>query len=225
MTTQYKICKCKYLSFNKSIDTINKTDDTVILNGELDEMINKINECDKTKLITFIIDAKSPAFNDIVFKFDEDKKKLDSGNIKQDVMSGISLGSSNILDAIQLKEFAINPGRKTSGINSIHQNQNHDVIDALATNGLLYSPKIISEYSIGKILIEMNKLNSFKLYIIHPSLKADVFDGIAPCSYNVPRYNVGEGEILSVFFRYISLLYFGYMSVYDNDDLERNYDI
>lgn len=222
MTTYYKICKCKYLSFNKSIETIENYKNYVLLNGELDEMIDKINN---SKNDTFIVDATSPAFNDIKFKFDEDKKNLSSDGIKQDIMSGISLGSSNMLDAIQSKEFAINPGRKTSGIISIHQNQNHDVIDAIASNGLLCSPKVMSEYSIGKLLLSLNKLTSFKIYIVHPSLKVDVLDGIFPSSYNVPRYAVGQGEILSVFFRYITILFFGYMSVYDNIDLERNYDI
>ena len=107
----------------------------------------------------------------------------------------------------------------------MHPNQNHEVIDAIASNGLLYSPEVMSKYSIGKILINISRLNDFSIYIIHPSLKVDILDGIYPSSYNIPRYSVGEGEILSVFFRYISLLFYGYMSVYDNVDLERNYDI
>ena len=226
MTTYYEISKCKYLSFNKSIETIKlKNPDAKTIKIENDFNIDSLTELNENETYNFIIDATANIFNDIVFKYDENKEKLDSSSIKQDVLSGCSLGSSNILDAIQLKEFAINPGRKTSGIQSLHPNQNHEVIDAIASNGLLYSPEVMSKYSIGKILINISRLNDFSIYIIHPSLKVDILDGIYPSSYNIPRYSVGEGEILSVFFRYISLLFYGYMSVYDNVDLERNYDI
>lgn len=203
------------------IDTYISTFKTEIIIGAIDDFINShIN-----LPVDIIINAESEMFNDIKFIYDHDKENLNSKNLKQEVLSGCSLGSSSMLDAIQAKEFAINPGRKGSGIQSLHHNQNHEIIDAIAINGLLYSPNVISEYSVGKLLIKLSDLNEFYIYIVHSALSVDVFDGIMPYSYNIPRYLIGKGEILSVFFRYISLLFFGYMSVYDNVDIERNYDI
>lgn len=231
MTSYYECVKCKYLSFNKTFKSIKyrvKCDCLLINDSNTDtsfENVKTFIDDHSHQPVNVVIDATSKLFNDIKFTFDENKEKLDSSNVRQEVLSGCSLGSSSILDAIQAKEFAINPGRKTSGIQSIHPNQNHDVIDAIASNGLLYSPNIITEYSIGKLLTLLTNLDEFYIYIVHPALTVNVFDGISPYSYNVPRYAVGEGEILSVFFRYISLIFFGYMSVYDNVDIERNYDI
>ena len=230
MTTYYEVCKCKLISFNKSFNTItlgpnNKDYEILKIDDSINqEQIDEFIEEHVNVPINIIVDATSKLFNDIKFNYDESKEKLDSSTIKE-VLSGCSLGSSLMLDAIQAKEFAINPGKKNAGIPQLHQNQNHDVIDAIASNGLLRSPGIMSEYSVGKLLIKFTKLTEFYIYIVHPSLTVDVLDGISPYSYTIPRYSIGEGEILSVFFRYLSLLFYGYMSVYDNVDIERNYDI
>ena len=227
MTTYYDVCKCKLISFNKAMKDvkISEGDKIFISNNTSDNEIEQFINEHINEHVNIIIDAKSEKFNDIKFTFDESKEKLDSSTVKQEVLSGCSLGSSSILDAIQAKEFAINPGRKTSGIQSLHPSQNHDVIDAIASNGLLYSPGAMSEYSVGKLLLQFTRLNDFNIYIIHDALTVNVLDGTMPYSYTIPRYSVGDGEILSVFFRYISLIFFGYMSVYDAVDIERNYDI
>ena len=226
MTTYYEVSKCKLISFNKSESTIHFKNN--YQNFKIDDNYNpsKLDEIiEENKPINIVIFAESKIFDDIKFIVDESKEKLDSSTVRQDVLSGCSLGSSSILDAIQAKEFAINPGRKTSGIQTISTNQNHDVIDAIAVNGLLYSPEPMINYSVGKILTKLSGLDEFYIYIVHSSLTVDVFDGIMPYSYSTPNYKVGEGEILTVFFRYISLLFFGYLSVYDSVDTERNYDI
>ena len=175
-----------------------------------------------TDIKTIIIDAESNIFSDIEFKVDNTKIEVNSETLKQDVMSGISLGNSVMLDAIADQKFVILPGRKTGGIKN-NLNQNHDCIDAIASNGLLSSPKVMTEYSIGKILNEISNNHNLKelnLYIIHSALKVDKLNGNGINTYNIPRYAVGRGEILSVFFRYIALLFFPYLSVWNslNDD-------
>lgn len=224
MTTYYSVSKCKYMCFTKHKPQLN---DMNYLSGDLNNMIHIIHGLidDDTKTHNIVIDAESDAFKDIVFNFDESKMKINSETLKQDILGGGLLGSSTMLDALSDGVFSITPGRKAANIPVSHPSQNHDVIDAMASNGLLSSPKVISEYSIGKLLTEISKLNAFNIYIIHSALKVDKFDGSYPSMYCIPRYSVGEGEVLSVFFRYISLIFFGYLSVFDSNDTERKYDI
>ena len=175
--------------------------------------------------IDVIINAENPIFSDIVFSIDKSKVKLNSQNIKQNIMSGATLGSSNMLDAINEQKFAVVLGRKTANLRNL-QNQNHDCIDALVSNGLMGSPKIMSEYSVGKLLIRLSKLNQkMNFYIVHSALKVNSLSGYGISTYNVPRYSVGDGEILSVFFRYIAILFFPYLSITNSNDIDYKYDL
>lgn len=199
---------------------------------KLNEVINEIeslNGIDKNK-IDIVIYAENPIFSDIKFTIDKSKVKLTSRNIKQNIMSGATLGSSNMLDAISEQKFAVILGRKTANLRNL-QNQNHDCIDALVQNGLMGSPKIMTEYSIGKILNKLSKLNlnfnvqKFNFYIIHQALQVNNLEYNGILKYNVPVYSIGEGEILSVFFRYIAILFFPYLSITNISDDEYKYDL
>lgn len=232
MSIEYKIKRCNYICFVKSLDLIDESvkSESIILDGEnLSDMLTKINNSNVSNIKNIIVDSTSNVFNDIVFKFDDSNKGLNSGKVKQEVLSGISLGSSTMLDAIASGEFNIINGKKSAGLPLI-QNTNNEVLDALAMNGLINSPKIMSEYSVGKLLLcisnRVNELGTtFNIYIYHPSLKADKFDGYSPATFNVPRYTIGEGEILSVWFRYIALLFFGYFNIINDTNPEMKYDI
>lgn len=218
--------KITNLIFVKDYSKIDCHDDYYYIdkNKTLSEVLNSLEHITNHNII---IDAESDIFKDIEFKIDESKAMLPSEGLKQDVMSGISLGNSVMLDAIADQKFVILPGRKTSGIRN-NLNQNHECIDAIATNGLLSSPKVMSEYSIGKILnaISRSKLTGITMYIIHSALKVDVLSGSGISKYNVPAYIVGKGEILSVFFRYIAILFFPYLTVIDNDNDDNiKYDV
>ena len=198
-----------------------------IISSKLNEVINEIrnlknNKDDKN--MNLIINAENPIFSDIKFTIDKSKVKLNSQNIKQDIMSGATLGSSNMLDAISEQKFAVILGRKTANLRNL-QNQNHDCIDALVQNGLMGSPKIMSEYSVGKVLIELTKFDKLNLYIIHSALQVNSLEYNGISVYNVPRYIIGDGEILSVFFRYIAILFFPYLSITNISDTEYKYDL
>ena len=73
-------------------------------------------------------------------------------------------------------------------------------------------------------LIDRNPASKLDIWIVHPALKVNKLEGVG-VKYNTPRYAVGEGEILSVFFRYIALIFFPYMSIYAEDDIDHKYDI
>lgn len=248
MSIEYKIKRCNYICFIKSLDLIDASvmSNSVLLNNS-DTLNNMLDKLDKYFEVNFhetgskelsiesnnikniIVDSTSNVFKDIVFKFDDSNKGLNSGKVKQEILSGISLGSSTMLDAIASGEFNIINGKKSAGLPLI-QNTNNEILDALAMNGLINSPKIMSEYSIGKLLLRIsdivNKLDeTFNIYIYHPSLKADKFDGYSPATFNVPRYTIGEGEVLSVWFRYIALIFFGYFNIVNDTNPEMKYDI
>lgn len=240
MTTSYSVSKCKYICFCKHMPEnlkgiyINSDDlDFESLENKFREFSDNSEDVkdnsDNSDFINIIIDSTIPLFNDICFAVDEKKVEMNSATLKQDILAGGSLGSSQMLEAIASNKFVINAGRKGANISSVHINQNHDAIDAIASNGLLNSPTVLAANSVGKLLLLISKyFQSFKIYITSPYLKVDKFDGTVPSTYCVPRYAVGHGEILSVFFRYITLLFFGYSSVNtigDSLDHERMYDI
>lgn len=196
-----------------------------------DELINNIlpSISSLENIKTIIINAESPIFHDIEFSIDSDKVEINSKSVHQEPLSGISLGNSVMLDSLADQHFAILPGRQSSNIKS-NLNQNHECIDAIAANGLMSSPKIMSEYSIGKIINEISKnkkLKDLNIYIIHSALKSKLlsYPGISK-DYNIPCYAVGRGEILSVFFRYLAITFFPYMTVYDSvKNADYKYDI
>ena len=177
---------------------------------------------------TIIINAESPMFHDIEFSIPQDKVEINSESLRQDPLSGISLGNSVMLDSLMDQHFVILPGRKSSNIKS-NLNQNHECIDALAANGLMNSPKIMSEYSVGKLIDAISKnqnLNSLNIYIIHSALKVKLLNYNGISTINIPCYAVGKGEILSVFFRYLALTFFPYLAVYDaTENVDYKYDI
>jgi len=228
MTIYYEVSRVNSLTFVKNKSELNNDLSYFDLTTatDLNDILNQIkNISDST--INFLFDAESSIFKDIVFAVNDDKVKTNSESLKQDVMSGISLGSSSLLDAIYDDKFVIMPGRKTANLKN-NLNQNHECIDAIANNGLMGSPKSMINYSLGKILLEISnnkKIENMTFNIIHSSLKVNKLTGSGISSYNIPRYSVGDGEILSVFFRYIALLFFPYMVVYNTNDIDYKYDI
>jgi len=202
-----------------------------IIETKLNEVIENIKNIDISQFeqnIDVIINAENLIFSDIEFTVDKSKVKLNSQSIKQNIMSGATLGSSNMLDAINEQKFAVILGRKTANLRNL-QNQNHDCIDALIQNGLMGSPKVMNEYSIGKILIELSKLklqhHILNFYIVHSALQVNNLEYNGISQYNVPRYTVGEGEILSVFFRYIAILFFPYLTISNVSNIDYKYDL
>ena len=195
---------------------------------DFDNILNEISQFKENEIETIIINAESQVFHDIEFTIDSSKVEVNSESVRQDPLSGVSLGSSTMLDSLTDDKFVILPGRKSSNIKS-NLNQNHECIDAIATNGLMNSPKIMSEYSVGKLMeaISKNKnLKNLRIYIIHSALKVKILHYSGISTINIPCYAVGKGEILSVFFRYIAITFFSYMTVYDSsDNIDYKYDL
>ena len=199
-------------------------------NENLNDILTSISNLD-SNIKTFVINAESPIFNDIEFSIDSNKVEINSESVHQDPLSGISLGNSVMLDSLMDQHFVILPGRQSSNIKICGQNvnQNHECIDAIAKNGLMNSPKIMSEYSVGKLIeaiAKNKKLKDLNIYIVHSALKVKLLNYSGISSINIPCYAVGRGEILSVFYRYLAITFFPYMAVYhSNESVDYKYDI
>lgn len=229
MTIYYQESRITSITFAKSerdLSTLNIPSESTFYISDADSISDIQHLTSEIKNI--IINAESEIFNDIHFGFDDTKTEVNSESLHQDPMSGISLGNSVMLDSLTDNKFVILPGRKTSNIKS-NLNQNHECIDAIASNGLMSSPKIMSNYSVGKLILAIsdNKLlKDLNIYIIHSALKVNLLQGQGLTQYNIPRYAVGRGEILSVFYRYLALIFFPYMAVYDSiNNINYKYDI
>lgn len=219
MTTYYSVSKCKYFAFVRSEQYISETHSKNIFHyPEFPESTSEH--------FTLIVNALDDSFRDIVFEIDDKHTGEDSKNIKtQEVTSNAYLGSGNIINSFNKGTFVIIPGKKSASIQKLNQNQNNDVIDALAVNGLLTSPKPMVETSVGQLMNKLAKFESFDIIFVHPNLMTDRIEGIYPSISTVPPFEVGKGEILSVFFRYLCLRFFGYTAIHDETNRETLYDI
>ena len=230
LSTKIENCEARnhIIEINNTISDIKKQ-----INAQADIELQKIidnilNLQNAESLKTIIINAESSIFHDIEFSIDSNKVEINSQSVHQEPLSGISLGNSVMLDSLMEQHFVILPGRKSSNIKS-NLNQNHGCIDAIAINGLMNSPKIMSEYSVGKLInaISKNKkLKNLDIYIIHSALKVNIITYHGLSDVNIPCYAIGKGEILSVFFRYLALTFFPYMTICDSSEsVDYKYDI
>ena len=237
MTIYYQESRIQSINFAvseyalKNFDISFPPDTLKIINSDSElELNNIIEEISKypESIKNIIINAESPIFNDISFSVDSNKLEVNSESVHQEPMSGISLGNSAMLDSLTDNKFVILPGRKTSNIKS-NLNQNHECIDAIAANGLMSSPNVMSKYSVGRIILAISNnknLKDLNIYIIHSALKVKLLQGQGLSTNNIPRYAVGRGEILSVFYRYLAIIFFPYMTVYDSiNNINYKYDI
>jgi hypothetical protein len=135
------------------------------------------------------------------------------------------LGASKNLDAFSNNAFTVVAGKKNCGIQALHPNQNHDILDSIARNGVLVYPRPALSFSVGKLMDAISKFRSFNIVVIHPELIFNARCASYPCEYIEPVYEVGKGEITSLFYRLIASSFFGYMSVYDESNRERLYDL
>lgn len=224
MSTRYKFTKCKYIAFAK-------TEEEWLSNFKTsDPIYRSVEELSSvpfdSPVFNFVIHTEdehgNSNFPDIKFPKTEDEG-ISSKQIKtQDVKKDAMLGAGNNILAFSKHQFTVIAGKNTAGIASMHPKQNHGVVDVIAKNGILTAPK--ARNSIKDLFNVLNKYNAFNIVVICPHL-ISYFDGKYPTDYSRPSYIVGKGEITAVFFWYICLYFFGYSAVYDDTNIERNYDL
>lgn len=171
--------------------------------------------------------SSSSIFSDIEISIDKSDKNISTSLYKpdKDFLKKASLGKTTQLDAFSENKFAIIHTKKTAGIESKIRNQNHDVLDTLAINGVMKSPETKKPLSIYKLVRKLEKFDKFNIVFIHPSYEVRCMNAEYPCEQIIPAYRINEGEILAVVYRYIVVYFFGYCSIFTDSMLEWRYYI
>jgi hypothetical protein len=171
--------------------------------------------------------SPSPIFSDIEISIDINDKNISTSLYKpdKDLLKKASLGKTTQLDAFSENKFAIIHTKKRAGIENKVRNQNHDVLDSLAVNGVMKSPETKKPLSIYKLVRKLEKFDKFDIVFIHPSYEVRCMNAEYPCEQIIPAYRINEGEILAVIYRYIVIYFFGYCSIFTDSMLEWRYYI
>lgn len=170
------------------------------------------------------IETSTP-FSDIEVSVDKNDKNTSTSQYRadKDALKNAALGKATQLDAFSENKFAIIHTKKKAGIENIVRNQNHDVLDNLAVNGVMKAPDTSKPLSIYNLMIKLENFDSFDIIFIHPSYEVRCMSAEYPCEQIIPSYRIGEGEILAVAFRYIVIHFFGYCSIFTDSMLEWRY--
>lgn len=229
MSIYYEVSKCKYIAFIKNLKYLPekyKNQKNIYKLGFDDKDINYIKNINDEHF-TLIVNAESKLFSDVIFEINEEKigESSKKGNKTQDVCRDILLGGGQQLEAFSNNRFTIIPGKRHAGIQNLHTKQNHDIIDSLARNGLMVTPITSSQFSVGQLFNILMHKKSFDIIIVHSALEVSIRESNYPGEYVEPAYIIGKGEIMTVFYRYICLYFFGYLSVNDDEDRDKIYDI
>lgn len=179
----------------------------------------------KDKEIEYI--ASASEFSDIEISIDKNDKNTSTSMYRadKDALKKATLGRTTQLDAFSENKFAIIHTKKKAGIESKIRNQNHDVLDTLAINGVMKSPDTKVPLSIYRLVKQLEQFTNFNIVFIHPSYEIKSMNAEYPCEQIIPAYKINEGEILAVVYRYIVVYFFGYCSIFTDSMLEWRYYI
>lgn len=230
MSIYYEVSKCKYIAFIKNLkylpEKYKNQKNIYKLGFNNSDKLDQINDI-QDEHFTLIINSESNLFSDIIFEINEEKigESSKKGNKTQDVCRDVLLGGGQQLEAFSNNRFTIIPGKRHAGIQSLHPKQNHDIIDSLARNGLMVTPITSTQFSVGQLFNILMTKKNFDIIIVHSALEVSIRESNCPGDYVEPAYIIGKGEIVTVFYRYICLYFFGYLSVNSDEDRDRIYDI
>lgn len=231
MTIEYLVNKCKYIAFIEKAEYIDQLAKPMKNVLTLDQFIDLCDNSDDKykyfKHFTLLIDAEDKFFSDIKFELDGDEKGNSSKQFQDssDLNKTIIVSGAKQLTAFNDEMFVINKTKRTAGIDELNKKQNHDVLDNIARNGVLCTPSLSSQLSVGVLFSKLSQYNSFDLVIVHSGLEDTIREGTAPSEYVMPIYTVGKGEITAVLYRYICIWFFSYIGVFNEEDREHAYDL
>ena len=174
---------------------------------------------------TAVIVARSlKPFDDIEIITDKSKRGSSSKVYREkDDLKAASMGNSTQLEAFSKDLFTVVKGKRSSGYNYENRLMNHDVLDLLARNGIVCVPKDLNNSSFEQLMRLFSTFDKFSVIFIHPALLSKAILVESPCEQALPEYEVCEGEILAIAFRYMCVHFFGYKSVYDESLKEYDY--
>ena len=171
--------------------------------------------------------VSAPMFSDIEISIDVNDKNTTTSLYRpdKDALKKAAVGKATQLDAFSENKFAIIHTKKHAGIDTRIRNQNHDVLDTLAVNGVMKSPDTKQPLSIYLLMKKLEQFDSFDIVFIHPSCEVKAMNSEYPCEQIIPAYNINQGEILAIVYRYLVMYFFGYCSIFTDSMLEWRYYI
>ena len=171
--------------------------------------------------------VSAPMFSDIEISIDVNDKNTTTSLYRpdKDALKKAAVGKATQLDAFSENKFAIIHTKKHAGIDTRIRNQNHDVLDTLAVNGVMKSPDTTQPLSVYLLMKKLEQFDSFDIVFIHPACEVKAMNSEYPCEQIIPAYVINQGEILAVVYRYLVMYFFGYCSIFTDSMLEWRYYI
>lgn len=239
MTTEYVVKKIRSFGFARSLDAFNErySRETPVytLSSRWTDVpnesficlqsIDELSSVDKENSV-IVIDLECDIFDDIKISMPKIQKAGESSKeqqvTKEEMQEQLS-GKSTSLDAFSNNLFAVIYGKKGANIQSCNTKQNHGVLDSLARNGVVCTPKTPNVLSFQRIIDYLKKLKHFSVFGIHSALELPFDEQEYPSEISHPSYKLANGEITAILYRYILINFYGYCSIVTDSMRENAY--
>ena len=239
MTTEYAIKKIQSFGFARDLESFSerfiRDNQVYVLSSRWTEMpnesyirlqsIDELGSVEKNGSVV-VIDLECDIFSDIHISMPKLQKAGESSKeqqISKEEMQEQLSGKSTSLDAVSNNLFAVIYGKKGANIQSCNTKQNHGVLDSLARNGVVCTPKTQNVLSFQRITDYLKKLNRFSVFGVHSALEMPFDEQEYPSEISHPSYKLAHGEITAILYRYILINFYGYCSIVTDSMRENAY--
>lgn len=239
MTTEYAIKKIQSFGFARDLESFSerftRDNPVYVLSSRWTDMpnesyirlqsIDELGSVEKNDSV-IVIDLECDIFSDIHISMPKLQKAGESSKdqqvSKEELQEQLS-GKSTSLDAFSNNLFAVIYGKKGANIQSCNTKQNHGVLDSLARNGVVCTPKTQNVLSFQRIIDYLKKLNHFSVFGIHSALELPFDEQEYPSEISHPSYKLANGEITAILYRYVLINFYGYCSIVTDSMRENAY--
>ncbi len=239
MTTEYVIKKIQSFGFARDLESFSerftRDNQVYVLSSRWTEMPNdsyiRLQSIDELGSVesndsVVVIDLECDIFSDIKISMPKIQKAGESSKeqqVSKEEMQEQLSGKSTSLDAFSNNLFAVIYGKKGANIQSCNTKQNHGVLDSLARNGVVCTPKTQNVLSFQRIIDYLKKLNRFSVFGVHSALELPFDEQEYPSEISHPSYKLANGEITAILYRYILINFYGYCSIVTDSMRENAY--
>ena len=239
MTTEYVVKKIQSFGYARDLDAFNerfnRDNPVYVLSSRWTELpndsyiklqsIEELSSVDRENSV-IVIDLECSIFDDIKISMPKIQKAGESSKeqaVSKEEMQEQLSGKSTSLDAFSNNLFAVIYGKKGANIQSCNTKQNHGVLDSLARNGVVCTPKTQNVLSFQRIVDYLKKLKHFSIFGIHSALELPFDEHEYPSEISHPSYKLANGEITAILYRYILINFYGYCSIVTDSMRENAY--
>ena len=239
MTTEYVVKRIQSFGFARNLEAFSerftRDNQVYILSSRWKEFpndsfiglqsIDELGSVEKDGSV-IVIDLECDIFSDIKISMPKIQKAGESSKeqqVSKEEMQEQLSGKSTSLDAFSNNLFAVIYGKKGANIQSCNNKQNHGVLDSLARNGVVCTPKTQNVLSIQRITDYLKKLKNFSVFGMHSALELPFDEQEYPSEISHPSYKLANGEITAILYRYILINFYGYCSIVTDSMRENAY--